>query len=83
MKNKNIIEKLKKSELLGRSGSCFPTGLKWEMVKKAQAEKKYIICNGSEGEPDTFKDGFILKNYPDQVIEGIKIALQTLDNSSA
>ena len=83
MGGKQIIQKLKKSGLLGRSGSGFPTGLKWEMVKKARANKKYIICNASEGEPGAFKDGFILKNYPEQVIEGIKVALETIDNSSA
>lgn len=83
MKNQNIINKLKESGLKGRSGCNFPTGLKWEMVKKAKAKKKYIICNASEGEPNAFKDEFILKNYPDEVIEGIKIALKTFNNSSA
>jgi NADH:ubiquinone oxidoreductase subunit F (NADH-binding) len=83
MDKKNLISKLKKANLLGRSGSGFPTGLKWEMVKNAKAEKKYIICNGSEGEPNVFKDGFILENYPKEVVEGIKMALKTIDNSSA
>ena len=83
MNEKNIINKLKKHNLLGRSGSGFPTGLKWEMVKKIKAKRKYIICNGSEGEPNVFKDGFILENYPEEVIEGIKIALKTIDNSVA
>ncbi|MCZ2845991.1 MAG: hypothetical protein O2U61_05770 [Candidatus Bathyarchaeota archaeon] len=79
----DIITELKKHNLLGRSGSAFPTGLKWEMVKNAKADKKYIICNGSEGEPKTFKDKFILENYPEEVIEGVKIALKTIDKSSA
>ena len=79
----NIIEKLKEHNLCGRSGSGFSTGLKWEMTKSPEADKKYIICNGAEGEPGVFKDGFILENYPEEVIEGIKIALETLDNSSA
>lgn len=83
MSDKNIIDKVKESGLLGRSGSCFPTGLKWEMVKNYKADKKYIICNASEGEPGTFKDGFLLKNYPEKVMEGIKIALETIDSSSA
>ena len=80
---KNIIEKLKQAKLLGRSGSCFPVGLKWEMVKKAKAAKKYIICNASEGEPDVFKDKFILENYPEEVVEGIKIALRTMGRNSS
>jgi len=83
MDGKNIITKLKKANLLGRSGSNFPTGLKWEMVKRAKARKKYIICNASEGEPNVFKDGFILGNYPEEVIKGIEIALEAIDNSSA
>ena len=80
---KNIISELKKYNLLGRSGSCFPVALKWESVKNIRAKEKYIVCNASEGEPGVFKDGFILKNYPDEVVEGIKIALKTVKNSSA
>jgi len=79
----NIIKKLKQAGLTGKGGADFPTGLKWEMVKKARAGKKYIICNASEGEPDVFKDGFILENYPEKVILGIEIALKTINNSSA
>ncbi len=80
---KDIIKELKKYNLLGRSGSGFPTGLKWELVKNCRADKKYIICNGSEGEPKNFKDKFILENYPEIVIEGIKTALGAINNSSA
>ena len=72
---KNIIEKLKESGLTGRGGAGFPTGAKWELVKKTKAEKKYIICNASEGEPGVRKDFYILDNYPEQVIRGIEIAL--------
>lgn len=79
----DIINKLKKSGLLGRSGSGFPSGLKWEMVKKEKSKKKYIICNASSGEPGVLKDEYILKNYPEEMIEGIKIALETIDNSCA
>lgn len=79
----DIIEKLKKAELKGRGGAEFPTGLKWEMVKKEKAEKKYVICNASEGEPGVFKDGYILENYPEEVVEGMKIAIKNLgDNVS-
>lgn len=79
----NIIEKIKKSGLTGRGGANFPTGQKWEAVENAYGEKKYIIVNGSEGEPGVMKDGFILENYPEQVIEGVKIALETFSNSEA
>ena len=83
MNAKWVIDKIKKSGLKGRGGAEFPTGLKWEMVKKAKAKKKYIVCNASEGEPGVFKDGFILENYPEVVVQGIKIALKTIKNSSA
>ncbi len=79
----DIISKLKESGLTGRSGSGFPTGLKWEAVKEAVSDKKYIICNGSEGEPNVSKDIFILENHLEEVVKGIKIALEAIDNSSA
>jgi len=79
----DIIEKIKKSKLLGRGGAGFPTGLKWEAVKNAKSEKKFVICNASEGEPETFKDGHILENFPDKVIAGIKIAMEAVGADSA
>ncbi len=79
----NIFEKLKQAELLGRGGANFPTWLKWKAVKDAKADKKYIICNASEGEPSVFKDEYLLKNYPEEVINGVKIALKNIDNSCA
>ncbi len=78
-----IIEKIKEENLLGRSGSMFPVGEKWEMVKKSLGDKKYVICNASEGEIDTFKDYFILKNYLEDVIKGIEIAVSELEADKA
>jgi NADH:ubiquinone oxidoreductase subunit F (NADH-binding) len=75
---KSIIEKLKESGLKGRGGGGFPVGLKWELAKKAKGKTKYVICNASEGEPDVFKDGYILKNYLDEVINGIDLAMKTI-----
>ncbi|MEK7103960.1 MAG: NADH-ubiquinone oxidoreductase-F iron-sulfur binding region domain-containing protein [Patescibacteria group bacterium] len=72
----NFIEQLKQSGLLGRSGSNFPVWKKWEAVRQASSDKKFIICNASEGEPEVFKDAFILENYLPEVINGVKIALQ-------
>lgn len=83
MNNLDIIAKIKAYNLLGRGGAAFPTALKWEAVKNASGKKKYIVCNGSEGEPGIFKDGFILKKYPAEVINGIKIALQAIPGSQA
>jgi len=83
MSDQDIITKLKKAELIGRGGAAFPTWQKWEMVESTKAKNKYIICNVAEGEPGVFKDGFILENYPEEVVEGVKIALDSFDNSSA
>lgn len=80
---KNIIQKIKKSELTGRGGGSFPTALKWQMVKKASGEKKYIICNVSEGEPGVLKDKYILDNHMEEAIEGIKIAIDYLEATRA
>jgi len=78
-----IIKKMKKAGLKGRSGGGFPTALKWEIFKKQRARKKYIICNAAEGEPGVIKDGYILEKFPQVVVEGIKIALRTFKNSNA
>ncbi|MEA3398735.1 MAG: NADH-ubiquinone oxidoreductase-F iron-sulfur binding region domain-containing protein [Patescibacteria group bacterium] len=71
----NIISRLKKSGLAGRGGGCFPAWKKWQMVKEAEDKVKYVICNASEGEPGVKKDYYILKNYPQQVVNGMKIAI--------
>jgi len=77
---KTIIKKIKNSNLKGRSGSAFPTGIKWEAVFKSRKESdsSFIIANGHEGEPFTFKDWYILKKNPYLVIEGMLIAAYTL-----
>ncbi|MDD3191014.1 MAG: NADH-ubiquinone oxidoreductase-F iron-sulfur binding region domain-containing protein [Candidatus Pacebacteria bacterium] len=82
-KKEDMIAKIKEAGLTGRGGAGFPTGVKWEMVKSQKADKKYIICNGSEGEPGVFKDKYLLEKYPEVVVEGIKIALETVDHSLA
>ncbi|MFW6035364.1 MAG: complex I 51 kDa subunit family protein [Halothermotrichaceae bacterium] len=68
-----VIAEIKKSGLKGRGGAGFPTGLKWQFAFQEEADKKYMICNGDEGEPGTFKDRHLLENNPAQVLEGIII----------
>mgnify|MGYP000142963111 CR=1 FL=1 len=68
-----IIEEVKNSCLLGRGGALFPTGIKWEFVKNQDGEK-FVVCNAEEGELYTFKDKFILKNFPYKVIDGMIVA---------
>ncbi len=71
---KEIVDIIKASGLKGRGGAGFPTGVKWDITRKTEAEKKYIICNADEGEPGTFKDRLILEGNPHLVIEGMLIA---------
>jgi len=70
----SIVEELKLSDLRGRGGAGFPTGLKWSFVQRDKPGQKYIVCNSDEGEPGTFKDRDILRFNPHQVIEGMAIA---------
>ncbi len=79
----DIIKKISQSGILGRSGSAFPVGQKWQMVKKEKAGKKYIVCNVASGEPYVLKDEYILKHFIPEVVKGVEIALQTIDRSSA
>lgn len=69
-----IINELKLSNLRGRGGAGFPTGLKWSFMPRNMPGQKYIICNSDEGEPGTFKDRDILRYNPHQLIEGMAIA---------
>ncbi len=69
-----VVDILKESGLRGRGGAGFPTGVKWELVHKAVAERKYVICNGDEGDPGAFMDRMLLESYPFRIIEGVTIA---------
>ncbi len=69
-----IIEQITQSNLRGRGGAGFSTGVKWSFVKKEKAPIKYVICNGDEGDPGAFMDRMLLESYPYRVIEGIIIA---------
>ncbi len=70
----DVINEIKKSGLRGRGGAGFPTGLKWEFVKKSQGEKKFVICNADEGDPGAFMDRSVLEGDPFSVIEAMTIA---------
>ena len=59
------------SGLRGMGGAGFPTGTKWEIVRNAPGDEKYIVCNADESEPGTIKDRFIMENIPYLVIEGM------------
>ena len=69
-----VIEEIKRSGLRGRGGAGFPTGVKWELVRKAPGEEKFVVCNADEGDPGAFMDRAILEGDPHAVLEGMAIA---------
>lgn len=69
-----VITEIADADLRGMGGAGFPTHRKWAPVAAASDGDKYIICNGNEDEPGTFKDRFLLEHTPHQVIEGALIA---------
>src|SRR6201993_3291387 len=69
-----IIAEMKASNLRGRGGAGFPTGMKWSFVPKQSDKPKYILVNGDESEPATCKDRLIFEHDPHSVIEGVIIA---------
>ncbi len=70
----HVIQTLKDSQLAGRGGAGFPTGIKWESVLNAPGQPKTIVCNADEGEPGCFKDRVILDYAPHTIIEGMTLA---------
>jgi NADH-quinone oxidoreductase subunit F len=73
-----VIEELKMSGLRGRGGAGFPTGLKWELGRKAPGATKYIVCNADEGDPGAFMDRAVIEGNPHSVIEGMIIGAYAL-----
>lgn len=81
----DIVSKIKKANLAGCGGACFPTAQKWQAVREAQGKTKakYVIMNASEGEPNVFKDGYLLAHYPNEVINGMKLAIDFLSDKNS
>ena len=74
MTPETIIDEVKKSNLRGRGGAGFPTGMKWSFVPKDSPKARYVICNADESEPGTCKDRPLMEMDPHQLIEGMIIA---------
>ena len=74
-----ICKEIKISNLRGRGGAAYPTGVKWEQACEVKGDEKYILCNGDEGEPGTFKDKLIFEKIPLRLIEGMTIAAKVLN----
>ncbi|MFW5914589.1 MAG: NADH-quinone oxidoreductase subunit NuoF [Thermoplasmatota archaeon] len=68
-----VIEEIKDSNLRGRGGAGFPTGLKWHFLRREEAEPKYLVCNADEGDPGAYMDRTLLEGDPFSVIEGMTI----------
>ncbi len=68
-----VIRDVKTARLRGRGGAGFPTGMKWEFTRASQGKQKFIICNGDEGEPGTFKDRVLFTECADLLFEGMTI----------
>lgn len=82
-----VIDEVKKSNLRGRGGAGFPTGMKWSFMPKnpvdaqGNPKPKYLVCNADEGEPGTFKDRLLLTQHPHMLIEGMVIAAHAIGAS--
>jgi formate dehydrogenase iron-sulfur subunit len=70
----DIVKEVTDSGLRGRGGAGFPTGIKWNTVLHAKADRKYIVCNADEGDSATFSDRMIMEGDPFVLIEGMVIA---------
>ena len=69
-----VIDQVKASQLRGRGGAGFPTGLKWQFTAAEKAERKFVVCNADEGDPGAFMDRSLLEGDPHRVLEGILLA---------
>lgn len=78
LSSEEVCEIIKLSGLRGRGGGGFMTGVKWEFARKNESDKKYIICNGDEGDPGAFMDRSLMEGNPHTVIEGMMIAARAI-----
>ena len=74
MSDEDICREILDSCLRGRGGAGFPAGRKWDSVRRQPKGKKYVVCNGDEGDPGAFMDRSIMEGNPHSVIEGMMIA---------
>jgi NADH-quinone oxidoreductase subunit F len=69
-----VVETVMQSGLRGRGGGGFPTGLKWNLTRRAKGDQKNVVCNADEGDPGAFMDRSVLEGDPHSVVEGMAIA---------
>jgi bidirectional [NiFe] hydrogenase diaphorase subunit len=74
MTPEEVCNAIVRSGLRGRGGAGYPTGLKWNLVRKAAGDKKYLVANGDEGDPGAYMDRALMESDPHRVLEGMAIA---------
>lgn len=74
MTPEEVCAEIINSGLRGRGGAGYPAGLKWNLVRKAEADKKYVVANGDEGDPGAYMDRTLMESDPHRVLEGMAIA---------
>ena len=79
--SETVIAEMKTSALRGRGGAGFPTWMKWQLTRSEPAPKRYVICNGDEGDPGAFMDRSVLESDPHAVLEGMIIAAYAMGAS--
>ncbi len=72
------LEAIQRSNLRGRGGAGFATGLKWQSCRNAAGDRHYVVCNADEGEPGTFKDRVLLTRYADLMFEGMTVCAHVI-----
>ncbi len=81
LSSEEVIEEVKKSGLRGRGGGGFPTGIKWNLCRKAEGSPKYLICNADEGDPGAFMDRALLEGNPHLILEGMLISAYAIGST--
>jgi bidirectional [NiFe] hydrogenase diaphorase subunit len=76
-----VVEAITSSGLRGRGGAGYPTGLKWATIAKSIGERKFVVCNGDEGDPGAFMDRSVLESDPHRILEGMAIAAYAIGAS--
>ncbi|NLF30185.1 MAG: 4Fe-4S binding protein [Planctomycetes bacterium] len=74
MTGEQVVAEIDAAGLRGRGGAGFPTGRKWDLVRRQDGPVKYLVCNGDEGDPGAFMDRMLMEAYPHRILEGLAIA---------
>ena len=81
MQPTDIVNEVTAAKLRGRGGAGFPTGIKWDIMRKAEADQKYIICNADEGDPGAYMNRNEIESEPHAIIEGMLIGAYAMGAS--